>query len=605
MIGLASNNSRTDNTLAILNDPRLDSVFAAPTRIGVDSPWYGHLPFARWIVGALRPSVLVELGTHDGVSYAGFCDAIQTQGLPTRAHAIDTRHGDPRPGSRGDDSGEDFQSFHASRYSAFSTLTRASSDAARSRFADGSIDLLHIDGEPSYASVRHDFEHWLPKLSDRAVVLVHDTGTNLPGFGVWQFWRELAGRYPGFEFPHASGLGVLAVGANVPDDIVALCNLRGTEAARLRERFAMLGTDWSAPAGAGRLPSAGKHPEGKRPKGKHWGTGGPGMPRIGVVIPLYNGGPFIEQALRSVLDQTLAPAEIIVVDDGSKDDGPAIVERLAADHPITLIRQPNAGQSAARNHGITQSTSELIALLDQDDVWYPHHLEELVQPFLEPRQSELGWVYSNLDEIDRDNNMVSYGLIHRTPGPHPKRDLVECLRADMFVVPTACLFSRKAFLAVGGFDELLSGYEDDDFFLRLFRAGYDNVFVHESLARWRQYTESSSYSPRMARSRMIYLRKLLALFPDDPRRGRYYARDCLAPRFLPWIIREYTLALREGTAEQIQTAWQDLRFVTGLHRLRVRVFLAPILPLLRFPSLARPLLCLKIGMRPLTRRVLR
>lgn len=327
--------------------------------------------------------------------------------------------------------------------------------------------------------------------------------------------------------------------------------------------------------------------------------------RICVVIPLYNGAAFIERALRSVLEQTLAPDEIIVVDDGSTDEGPAIVERLSEGQAITLIKQANAGQSAARNRGIAHSTTDLVALLDQDDIWYANHLEELTKPFLKRRHSELGWVYSNLDEIDRDGNMVSYAVINRTNTSHPKRDLIDCLRSDMFVVPTACMFSRKAFDAVGGFDERLSGYEDDDFFLRVFRAGFDNVYVNQSLARWRLYSGSASYSSRMARSRMIYLRKLLAQFPDDPRRELYYARDCLAPRFFPWVVREYKLALREGTAKQIRVALQDLRFVTSWHKTKVRILLAPILPLLKFPTFARSFFFVMSGLRPVTRRLLR
>ena len=173
---------------------------------------------------------------------------------------------------------------------------------------------------------------------------------------------------------------------------------------------------------------------------------------IAAVIPLYNGAAFIEQALRSVLEQTRPAAEIIVVDDGSTDDGAAIVERIARDHPIRLLRKQNGGQSSARNFGIAHANGDLIALLDQDDVWYPNHLERLIAPFLEPRTTELGWVYSNLDEIDVHGNVVFRSFLSTMDVDHPKRDLLSCLRANMFVVPSASLFSRRAFNAVGGFD---------------------------------------------------------------------------------------------------------------------------------------------------------
>src|SRR5208283_3100493 len=76
---------------------------------------------------------------------------------------------------------------------------------------------------------------------------------------------------------------------------------------------------------------------------------------ISAVIPLYNGAAFIAAALRSVFAQSLQPAEIIVVDDGSTDGGAAIVQRLAAEHPVRLLRKTNGGQSSARNFGVARA----------------------------------------------------------------------------------------------------------------------------------------------------------------------------------------------------------------------------------------------------------
>ena len=74
-----------------LSDPALDPFFATASRIGVESAWFGHTPFAYWLVATLRPRLLVELGTHNGASYAAFCDAVLTNGLPTRSVASRTR----------------------------------------------------------------------------------------------------------------------------------------------------------------------------------------------------------------------------------------------------------------------------------------------------------------------------------------------------------------------------------------------------------------------------------------------------------------------------------------------------------------------------------
>lgn len=330
-----------------------------------------------------------------------------------------------------------------------------------------------------------------------------------------------------------------------------------------------------------------------------------GRPSIAAIIPLYNGARYINESLQGVLAQRLPPDEIIVVDDGSTDDGPRIVEALASQHPIRLLRKANGGQSSARNFGVAHCSSDLIALLDQDDIWYPNHLERLILPFLQPTERDLGWVYSNLDEIDEGGRLIARCCLRFLPLPNPKRDLFGCLAMDMFVLPSASLVSRKAFETVGGFDETLSGYEDDDLFRRIFLAGYDNLYIDEGLARWRIYSKSASYSPGMAASRMLYFRKLLAEFPDDPRRDQYFARDFLAPRFFPAFVREYTNALRFGDRKSVRTALEDLRFVSRRHKWKARVVMAVVLPFLRIPYLPKTLLPVMPGVSPLMRRLLR
>ena len=281
----------------------------------------------------------------------------------------------------------------------------------------------------------------------------------------------------------------------------------------------------------------------------------PASRSIAAIIPLHNGARTIATAIRSVLEQTVAPDEIVVVDDGSEDDGPAIVERLGAPR-VRLIRQANAGQSAARNRGAARSTSALLAFLDQDDAWYPHHLQALLRPFDAARGTPLGWAYSNLDEIDEQGRLVTERVLGRWKTSHPKRSLAACLGEDMFVLPSASLVSREAFDAVGGFDEALSGYEDDDLFRRIFQAGFDNAFVDEPLAQWRIHRSSSSFSDRMRESRLAYFEKLRREFPDPARISR------IAPRFVRSILAEYDRCAAAGDRRRMRRAAQDLRTVS-------------------------------------------
>jgi glycosyltransferase involved in cell wall biosynthesis/predicted nucleic acid-binding Zn-ribbon protein len=181
------------------------------------------------------------LGTHTGVSYCAFCQAVKTLGLDTAAYAVDTWQGDAHTNKShaayADDVLEDLKRHHDPRYADFSTLIQSTFEEAVSSFADGSIDLLHIDGYHTYEAVRGDFETWLPKLSQRAVVLFHDINERRSDFGAWRFWEEVSTRFPSFHFLHGHGLGVLAVGREQPDDIQWLTALDNAEKAQVRDFF--------------------------------------------------------------------------------------------------------------------------------------------------------------------------------------------------------------------------------------------------------------------------------------------------------------------------------------------------------------------------------
>ncbi|HVQ76768.1 MAG TPA: class I SAM-dependent methyltransferase [Candidatus Binatia bacterium] len=208
------------------------------------SAWVGHIPFAFWVVDALRPRRLVELGTHSGNSYFAFAQAVQRLGLDTACFAVDTWQGDAHARHYGEDVFEAVSRYHDGRYGAFSRLVRSTFEDAVQHFPDGSIDLLHVDGCHTYEAVAHDVEGWRPKLSTRAVVLLHDINVREGDFGAWRLWAELCGRYPHFEFLHAHGLGVLGVGSEQPPALVALWQAArdATRVGRIRDAFARLGS---------------------------------------------------------------------------------------------------------------------------------------------------------------------------------------------------------------------------------------------------------------------------------------------------------------------------------------------------------------------------
>jgi hypothetical protein len=211
--------------------------FRFPERLS-ESAWIEHAPFAFWLIEAHRPSLLVELGTHWGYSFFAFCQAVRDLGFPSRCFAVDTWQGDDQAGYYGEDVFETVRGYNETHYSAFAGLMRASFDAAALSFADHSIDLLHIDGRHAYADVSHDFAVWLPKLSNRGIVVLHDVNERTRDFDVWRLWSELREKYPHFEFQHGHGLGIIAVGGESSPRLRALFDADADESLSLQIRLA-------------------------------------------------------------------------------------------------------------------------------------------------------------------------------------------------------------------------------------------------------------------------------------------------------------------------------------------------------------------------------
>ncbi len=264
-------------------------------------------------------------------------------------------------------------------------------------------------------------------------------------------------------------------------------------------------------------------------------------PSVSAILPVFNGRRFLRRTIESVLAQTLPPLELIVVDDGSTDGSLEELEQLTdVPIPIRVLRQANQGQSAARNLAARHAQGEYLAFLDQDDLWYPRHLELLVAPLA--ANAAAGWSYSDFDEMDLAGNLVTRSFLRAAGLRHPKQSIFECVSSDLMILPSASVLRRAAFEQAGGFDESLCGYEDDDLFVRFFRLGWEHLFVETPLVRFRIHSNGSSSSPTFIRSRMRYAEKLETALPDDPRMMRYYGRDAIAPRFFLTTLDDYVRA---------------------------------------------------------------
>jgi FMN phosphatase YigB (HAD superfamily) len=191
----------------VVHTPRFASDDLDPDHAA--GPWFGHRFFAYDLIRWGRPECIVELGTHYGVSFFAFCQAVRDEGLRTAVHAIDTWQGDPHAGEYGDEVLEVVERIRGQVFPGVDArLHRTFFRDALPEFEDGSIDLMHIDGYHSYDAVKEDYESWLPKLADGSVVFFHDVAA-WSGYGSAQFWQDLRREHPSLTYDHSFGLGVL------------------------------------------------------------------------------------------------------------------------------------------------------------------------------------------------------------------------------------------------------------------------------------------------------------------------------------------------------------------------------------------------------------
>jgi len=181
-------------------------------------------------------------------------------------------------------------------------------------------------------------------------------------------------------------------------------------------------------------------------------------PQVSVIIPTYNRGRVIKEAIDSVLAQDYTEFELIVVDDGSTDHTSDVLDSYR--NVIKVLSQKNRGVSAARNRGIAEASGKFIAFLDSDDLWLPHKLSTQVEFFNKTPdalicQTEEVWIRNGLRVNPKKRHKKPSGMIF-------KLSLELCL-----VSPSAVMIKRSLFDRVGEFDETLPACEDYDLWLRI------------------------------------------------------------------------------------------------------------------------------------------
>ncbi|MEO0437596.1 MAG: class I SAM-dependent methyltransferase [Pseudomonadota bacterium] len=206
----------------------------------VFSTWVDHLPFAYDLVAELQPSLTVELGVYNGLSFFTFCQALQEFDIDGVAYGVDCWEGDAHTQSYDDSIFRDVQAHAREHYRGSAYLLKMMFADALGHFEENSIDLLHIDGLHTYEAVKEDFENWFPKLKPGGILLFHDVMARLGDYGAWRFFEELERDYDTvFKFKHGFGLGVLrkAGGEDLDSPLLKMLFNKDPEAQKRLRQF--------------------------------------------------------------------------------------------------------------------------------------------------------------------------------------------------------------------------------------------------------------------------------------------------------------------------------------------------------------------------------
>ncbi len=273
-------------------------------------------------------------------------------------------------------------------------------------------------------------------------------------------------------------------------------------------------------------------------------------PSISVVIPAYNAAAHIGEALQSVSRQTLAPLEVVVVDDASTDATVRVATALGAH----VVRAPrNAGPSAARNAGVAAASGTWIAFLDADDIWADEKLETQWETIR--RWPSAGFSFTDYDMVRVDGSVLSavnastasYRHLetterHGTAVSFATDSFIDGLVRSMFIRQSSVIVNRELFAKSGGYDESVSLGEDYDLFLRMISLG-PAVGVERSLVTYRRRPASLSADP------IAEIASIDALWEQILKRPERYpqrAVRAVEARRVATLLKGVRLALRLG-----------------------------------------------------------
>lgn len=235
--------------------------------------------------------------------------------------------------------------------------------------------------------------------------------------------------------------------------------------------------------------------------------------KVSVVLPVYNGQDLLRETLNSVLNQSYSFCEIIAIDDGSTDNSLEVLKEYEND--IAVHSQHNVGVATTRNRGVELAGGDLIAFLDQDDIWYPFKLEKQVALF--QSSPDVSFVYSDFDLIDSNGKIIEKCALSTMKAGWMR----PFMGGNLHPYPSTVLMKKSLFMEVGGFDTefIENSGEDIELWVRVYEKAPFH-FISEALVQYRrdhyhQKQKRRSFEVQSVNFHHLY-QKLEARFRSDP-----------------------------------------------------------------------------------------
>ncbi len=292
-------------------------------------------------------------------------------------------------------------------------------------------------------------------------------------------------------------------------------------------------------------------------------------PKVSVIIPCFNGERFIRDAINNVLEQTHQEFEIIVVDDGSSDGSKRVIDNFRSEPRLRYVEHgENRGIAAARNTGIGMSRGDLIAFLDQDDLWRPQKLERQMEVMEGDDSHDIGMVFTDVEVIEQLNGKEEHRFI-RAPleiNAAPRIELLKAFFMKNFIPIISVMIRRYCFDEAGGFDERIrSGADDYELCFRLAKK-FRLAHIAEPLAVKRVHGENYTDIKKLFPDDLMILGQVLEEFPE--------MADLRNRRLSDLYDKLAACYLREGELERAKKVYRQS---AKYHRSNVKAYVGMLL----------------------------